>query len=180
MDVTRDAHVRRVRDLLYKRYRRLDALVYCAAVVNARSIMLTSPRHWEQVFQVNVIGAARCLGAFYEVMARRHAGQVVLLGSLSARAALPGASAYAASKAALESFTRTSAVELAPLGISVVTLCLGWIDTPMLNKIAVPRGRGASAPADPRAVASVISRLLEPDMAALSGASISFGENLLR
>jgi len=57
---------------------------------------------------------------------------IVVIGSLSARRALPSRAAYGASKAALEQFARVAAVELAPRSIAVNTLSVGVVDTPFL------------------------------------------------
>jgi NAD(P)-dependent dehydrogenase (short-subunit alcohol dehydrogenase family) len=132
LDVSREEQIRAVRNTLQAQYRRLDVLVHCAAVALPGSTLYGKPANWERTLEVNVLGAVRCIRAFGELMARR-GGWIILLGSQAARHPLPGAGAYAASKAALESLTRTAAVELAPLRVGVIALSPGWVDTPLLR-----------------------------------------------
>jgi NAD(P)-dependent dehydrogenase (short-subunit alcohol dehydrogenase family) len=174
MDVTREVEVRAVRAQVLSQLGRVDLLVYCAGVVGRGSVLAARIAVWQQTFEVNVLGAARCVRAFGELMARQRSGRIILLGSVAARLGLPGAAAYCASKAALESLARSAALELAPHGVAVIALSPGWVDTPFAAGAeagagkSVPLGRAASA----REVAEVVTTLAILKTNYLTGASI--------
>lgn len=174
MDVQSEEQVRGMRDRLYRRDRRLGALVYCAGVVRGASVLTASARVWEESFGVNVVGAARCLRAFGQWMARTGSGHIVLVSSVLARAGVRGAGPYAASKAALEALGRTAATELAPYGVCVTCIAPGFVASSMSEGLEeeavrrVPVGRMAR----PEEIAEVIRSVVTVGTVYLSGARI--------
>lgn len=95
---------------------------------------------FQQVMDINVMGVVKTFQPF--IAAMREAGNGILVGvaSVAGFRGLPGASAYSASKAALISYLESLRVELHGSGISVVTLCPGYIETPMtaINPYTMP------------------------------------------
>ena len=93
-----------------------------------------------RVIEVNVIGLAATLGAFAPAMRAAGRGTLCGIASVAGFRGLPGASAYSASKSAARTWLEALRVELAGSGVSVVTLCPGYIDTPMtrVNKYRMP------------------------------------------
>jgi 3-oxoacyl-[acyl-carrier protein] reductase len=140
VDVRDEASVRSLRDRVRAEAKRADALVYSVGVLPRGTLRGSGVRGWQEAFDANVLGAVRCIRAFAELMATASGGRMILVGSVSARTALPGAAAYAATKAALESLARTAAAELAPAGISVVCLSPGYVASPMTTGL-VPQAR---------------------------------------
>ena len=69
------------------------------------------------------------------------------IGSAAGHKAMPGGSHYGATKAAVESLTRSWAVELAPFGVRVNTIAPGPTDTPVFEKLGLPREGVAAAKA---------------------------------
>jgi NAD(P)-dependent dehydrogenase (short-subunit alcohol dehydrogenase family) len=67
-------------------------------------------------------------------------GAIVNVGSVAARFAWPGRLAYGAAKLAIESITRTLAVEWAPMMIRVNAVCPGYVDTPLQDDARRPPG----------------------------------------
>ena len=98
-----------------------------------------------RVLEVNVVGLAATLAAFAPAM--RDAGRGTLCGiaSVAGFRGLPGAGAYSASKAAAIKWLESLRAELAGSGVSVVTICPGYIDTPMtrVNRYRMPFLLGA-------------------------------------
>lgn len=93
-----------------------------------------------RVLEVNVAGLAATLAAFAPAM--RAAGRGTLCGIASAAGlrGIPGAGAYSASKAAAIAWLESLRAELRGSGVSVVTICPGYIDTPMtqVNQYRMP------------------------------------------
>ncbi len=93
-----------------------------------------------RVMAVNVTGMAATLAAFAPAMKAAGGGTLCGIASVAGFRGLPGAGAYSASKAAAISWLESLRVELAGSGLSVVTVCPGYIDTPMTrtNRYAMP------------------------------------------
>ena len=111
---------------------RIDVLFANAGVAHFAPLQDVDPRFFDQMFSVNV------RGAYFLV---KHAaplipdgGAIVLTGSSAASQGAAGMSVYAASKAALRSFGRTLAAEMAPRNIRVNTISPGPIETPIFDK----------------------------------------------
>lgn len=92
---------------------------------------------WRRVLDVNLTGQFLCAREVAAAMLERREGEGVIVNVSSlARAGNAGQSAYGASKAGLDSATRTWALELAPHGIRVASVAPGVIQTPILENIA--------------------------------------------
>ncbi|MBX3655661.1 MAG: SDR family oxidoreductase [Ramlibacter sp.] len=93
-----------------------------------------------QTFATNNIGMAATFHPFVEAMARRGSGTLVGVGSVAGIRGLPGHGAYCSSKAAVISYCESLRGELQASGVKVVTLCPGYIDTPLTreNRYAMP------------------------------------------
>jgi 3-oxoacyl-[acyl-carrier protein] reductase len=117
-----------------RRAGRLDVLVNCAAMAPAEAFLDMTPAAWEQVLLVNVRAVALAMAAAGRVMARQGGGRIVNVTSAAARMALPNYAAYAATKAAVDSLTRSAAVALAPHGVRVNSLSPGMMDTPLQER----------------------------------------------
>lgn len=95
---------------------------------------------FESVMDINVLGAVKTFQPFLAAMRKNGAGSLVGIASVAGFRGLPGASAYSASKAALISYLESLRVELYGSGMCVVTICPGYIETPMtaVNLYAMP------------------------------------------
>jgi short-subunit dehydrogenase len=93
-----------------------------------------------RVLATNVTGMAATLAAFAPAMRTAGHGTLVGISSVAGFRGLPGSGAYSASKAAATSWLESLRVELAGSGVSVVTICPGFIDTPMtkVNRYKMP------------------------------------------
>ena len=93
-----------------------------------------------RVLEINVIGLAATLAAFAPAMRAEKRGVLCGIASVAGFRGLPGAGAYSASKSAAIKWLEALRVELAGSGVSVVTLCPGYIDTPMtqVNRYRMP------------------------------------------
>ena len=71
---------------------------------------------WRKTLDINVVALAMLTSAAGTVMMGQRSGRIVNITSPASRMALPNYTAYAASKAAVDSITRAAAVVLAPFG----------------------------------------------------------------
>ena len=94
----------------------------------------------ERVLRTNVVGLAATLTPFVAPMRSRQRGVLAGIASIAGLRGLPGAGAYSASKAAAIAWLESLRVELRGSGVSVVTVCPGYIDTPMtrVNRYPMP------------------------------------------
>lgn len=93
-----------------------------------------------RTFATNNIGLAATFHPFVDAMRQRGSGSLVGIGSVSGIRGLPGHGAYCASKAAVIAYCESLRGELRSSGVQVVTLCPGYIDTPLTrqNRYAMP------------------------------------------
>lgn len=110
---------------------RIDALVNCAAAAPAEAFLDMTADAWERVLKVNIRAVALAMAAAAREMIRTGGGRIVNITSAAARMALPNYAAYSATKAAVDSLTRSAAVALARHGIRVNSLSPGMMDTPL-------------------------------------------------
>ena len=87
-----------------------------------------------RTFATNNIGAAATFHPFIDAMTRRGSGALVGIGSVAGIRGLPGHGAYCASKAAVIAYCESLRGELKASGVKVVTICPGYIDTPLTQK----------------------------------------------
>jgi short-subunit dehydrogenase len=103
-----------------------------------------------RTFATNSVGVAATFHPFLQPMTQRRAGTLVGIASVAGIRGLPGQGAYCASKAAAISYCESLRGELRASGVKVVTICPGYIATPMTarNRFPMPFLLGADAFAD--------------------------------
>jgi short-subunit dehydrogenase len=87
-----------------------------------------------KTFATNNTGLAATFHPFIEAMVQRGSGALVGIGSVAGVRGLPGHGAYCASKAAVIAYCESLRGEVRPTGVKVVTICPGYIDTPLTQK----------------------------------------------
>jgi NAD(P)-dependent dehydrogenase (short-subunit alcohol dehydrogenase family) len=110
---------------------RLDILVNNAGTWSVQPLLGITEEEWTRVFDVNVKGLLFCLQAAARHMKENGGGKIINISSPASRMGLPGYAAYAASKAAVDSITRSAAAALGPYGITVNCVAPGRMDTGM-------------------------------------------------
>ena len=95
---------------------------------------------FQEVFDINVMGMVNTFHVFIEPMKLVRQGTLVGIASVAGFRGIPGGGAYSASKAAAIRYCESLRVELRGAGIAVVTICPGYIKTPMtaVNKFKMP------------------------------------------
>jgi NAD(P)-dependent dehydrogenase (short-subunit alcohol dehydrogenase family) len=109
----------------------LDVLVNNAGAASVQPLLEITEEDWDKVFAVNVKGLMFTLQAAARHMSGNGGGRIINISSPASRMALPNYTAYAASKAAVDSITRAAAVALGRFGITVNSVAPGRMDTDM-------------------------------------------------
>lgn len=113
----------------------LDVLVCNAGITRDGLLGSSTPADFMDVIGTNLYGVVACAREAMRRMMARRRGSIVTLSSVAARQPGRGQSNYAASKGAVEAFTRALAVELAPRSIRVNAVAPGIIDTAMTAEL---------------------------------------------
>jgi len=126
------ASTRGLIERLRAKHGRIDILFVNAGVAHFAPIENVDEAFFDREFAVNVRGAYFAIKHAVPIIP--NGGAIILTSSTAASSGAPTMSVYAATKAALRSFGRTLAAELAPRNIRVNTLSPGPIQTPIFGK----------------------------------------------
>jgi len=121
---------------------KLDALVHSAGVNWPKPLAEITDEVWDATFQINLRAFRQLVQA---VLPRLEGGRILALSSILGIVTRANRSTYSATKAAVNAFVRTLAVELGPRGILANTLCPGYIDTDLTRQNNSPEQLAAIA-----------------------------------
>ena len=106
----------------------LDILVHAAGIIGTGTIENTSAQQWDHMMNINLTAIFHLTQlALPSLIAGK--GNIVCLSSVAGLRSFPGVLAYAVSKAALDQFTRCTALELAPHGVRINAVNPGVVVT---------------------------------------------------
>jgi 3-oxoacyl-[acyl-carrier protein] reductase len=150
-------------------------LVNNAGVIHDDLFVRLEPADWDKVIRTNLGGTYNCCRAVAYGMMKRRAGRIINVSSVVAEHVNLGQTNYAASKGAINAFTRALAVELASRGVTVNAIAPGFIETDMsaavrnkagdLIKKVIPMRRIGT----PEDIAKVAVFLAGPDAGYITG-----------
>ncbi len=129
MDVRSLSSIREMAMVIGDEFDALDVLFVNAGVAYATPLTETDEESYDRLMDINVKGVFFTMASMVPLMAR--GSSVILNGSWLSRVGSPGRSVLSASKAAVRSFARVLAAELAPREIRVNAVSPGPIDTPI-------------------------------------------------
>jgi NAD(P)-dependent dehydrogenase (short-subunit alcohol dehydrogenase family) len=136
-DASRQDDVEALVDGTVKAFGQLDVAVNNAGVTAGRTPLIAqTPEAYDAIFDTNVRGLLFCLKHELRVMTERGSGSIVNLSSTYGERGNPGQALYAASKHAVNGFTRSAALEVASQGIRVNAVAPGPVDTGGLDRAA--------------------------------------------
>jgi NAD(P)-dependent dehydrogenase (short-subunit alcohol dehydrogenase family) len=125
----------RMADEVLARHGHVDILINNAGRSIRRSIALSYDRFhdFERTMQLNYFGAVKLILKLLPVMRERRSGQIINISSIGVQTNTPRFSAYVASKAALDAFSRCVASEVVDEGVAITTIHMPLVRTPMIK-----------------------------------------------
>lgn len=156
---------------------RVDVLVNNAGITRDKIFHKMTDEDWHSVIDVNLNGVYNLCKYIVPLMREQASGSIINLSSTSLMGN-PGQANYAATKAALQGFTRTMAKELARKNVRMNCIAPGYIDTEMMRAVgedilnSMLSRTPAQRLADPDEIASVAAFLATEDASWVSGQTI--------
>lgn len=136
-DVTQWERLREIRETVAQKHPKLHILINNAGINIRKAMTEFSLEEWRSVIDANLTSAFMVSNLFVPMMKGQGYGRVINMTSMMSHIALPGRTAYCASKAGLLGFTKALALELAPEQITVNGISPGpfatEINTPILQ-----------------------------------------------
>lgn len=133
VDVTDIKSVERAYAEISKVTSRLDAVINFAGIIMMNSLVEISEEDFVKIFNINLFGAYRVNKVFFPMIKEGNGRIVITTSELAPNKILPFNAIYAISKKALDAYAQGLTMELALLGIPVITLRPGAVETAILN-----------------------------------------------
>jgi 3-oxoacyl-[acyl-carrier protein] reductase len=179
-DVADPASVKGAVDDL-KRDKSVYALINAAGIASMNLVLTTPADTVRKIIETNLLGTIYCCQAVAPALIKRGNGRIINFSTLGVPLAIKGEGIYVASKAGVEGFTRVFAREMAPHGVTVNAVAPGPIATGLLEKVprdkidAVVDRQLITRQGEPEDVWNIVSLLLKPESAMITGQTIYVG-----
>jgi NAD(P)-dependent dehydrogenase (short-subunit alcohol dehydrogenase family) len=141
-DVTDDASLRALLESVSSKFGSVEILVNCAGRTKRAPTLDFPESDWQAILETNLNGTLRACRIFGRHMLARSYGRIINIGSLSSFVALYEVAAYAASKAAVASLTKSLAIEWASSGVCVNAIAPGVLRTDLNAALLDGTARG--------------------------------------
>ena len=134
-DVAKGDEAQRCAERVEKDWGRVDILVNNAGIIRDDLFVRMEPAAWTSVLDTNLGGTYNFCRALAYTMMKQRRGRIINVSSVAADHHNPGQTNYAASKGAVNAFTRALAVELASRNVTVNAIAPGFIETDMSEAV---------------------------------------------
>jgi NAD(P)-dependent dehydrogenase (short-subunit alcohol dehydrogenase family) len=131
MDVRNKADVERAVDAIVSTWGPIHMLVNNAGISGLSMISDPDDARWHDIIDTNLTGMYFVTKAVLKTMPDHAGGRVINISSVLGKFGVPGYTAYCTTKHGMIGFTRALALEVVGRGITVNTICPGWVDTEM-------------------------------------------------
>jgi 3-hydroxybutyrate dehydrogenase len=133
-DVTRPAAIEAMFEAVLGEFGSVDILVNNAGIQHVAPIDEFPVEKWDAIIAVNLSAAFHTTRLALPAMKRKRWGRIIQIASAHALVASPYKSAYVAAKHGVAGLTKTVALEVAQLGITVNAICPGYVWTPLVER----------------------------------------------
>lgn len=164
-DVTSEAAVEALAGATLRTLGRIDVLVTAAGVAAFGPVADAKTADWDAMLAANLRGVMLACRAVLPAMTAQRAGTIINVASIAAKRPIPGAAAYAATKAGVVMWSRVLAEELRGAGVRVGVLVPGAVDTPLWDAVADAPDRGRMLRPEDVAEAAVLMAAAAPGAA---------------
>lgn len=134
-DITDGEQVEALAGEVRKMVGAVDILLNNAGIGYSAELKDTTDEQWERLISINFLGAVRMINAFVPEMISKGRGQIINVSTGQVFYPVPTWGAYAASKAALATYSECLTWELRRFGIKVTTIFPGLINTPFYSEV---------------------------------------------
>lgn len=137
LDLTHKEDIKDFFEQVMSDFKYFDTLVFCAGVSQKRALIFdVSDDEIDNLFEVNIKSAIRCVREFVRLTVNRHPANIVLVGSFVEKNGCSCESVYTATKSAMTGLCKSLASELGNLDVRVNVVAPGFIDTKMNNNLS--------------------------------------------
>jgi 3-oxoacyl-[acyl-carrier protein] reductase len=134
-DSSKPDDIKKLFDESVEAFGTVDVLVNNAGITRDGLVMRMKPEQWQQVIDVNLSGVFYCTQAFFKLASKKRTGRIINISSVVGQIGNPGQANYAAAKGGVIGMSMANAKEFASRGITVNTVCPGFIATDMVAKL---------------------------------------------
>jgi ketoreductase len=132
-DVRKLKDVEQFVDAAVTRYGTINILVNNVGAIQETPLTEANDEAWHRILQTVLDGTYYFTSRVLKYMPDD--GRIVNISGVLGKVGVPGSTAYCAAKHGLIGFARAAALELAPRGITVNTVCPGWVDTDLAREV---------------------------------------------
>ena len=129
-DLTNDNEIK----TLVGKIENLNGIVHCAGIISPRPVNFLKRKNLNEVFNINYYAPVILTSELLQAKKMENGASFVFISSISSKHPYFGATSYTSSKAALEAFSRTLALELAPKKMRSNVLMPGMVKTQMMEE----------------------------------------------
>jgi 3-oxoacyl-[acyl-carrier protein] reductase len=181
LDVSDEASVKQMFTEINKGFRRLDVLINNAGIASMNHILLTPAQTARNIMETNFVGTFLFCREAARLMKRNGFGRIINFATVATPLRLEGEAVYAASKAAVISFTQIIARELAPFGITANAVGPTPIQTDLIRSVPPEKieqlieRQAVKRLGELRDVSNVIDFFIQPESDFITGQVVFLG-----